>query len=297
MWKRNCPNCNTEIPYSNRCNWNRGNRTNALCYNCANETRKGRKRTEKQRKLISEKTKMAMDNPVVIEKIKLEMSKPEVKQKMSENGKRQMSLLKQNKTEFDKFKKLQSKIKKDYWNSINDETKQSHLNSLEKGRVVLKNLWNTNSFRSYITSIRKGDKNPFYGKKHSEETIKKLRKATTERLIKFWNDGGLHGINTVPEIKVKNILEKHNIEFVSPFVLENKIFDLYIPKNNLIIEVDGCYWHSKNVKLDDMDEQQLRRWKNDRYKDNLANKKGYKLMRIWEDEIDVTNVLERIYNV
>jgi very-short-patch-repair endonuclease len=294
MWKRSCPNCNTEIPYSNRCNWNRGNRTNALCYNCANETRKGRKRTEEQRKLISEKTKMAMDNPVVIEKIKMEMSKPEVKQKMSENCRRQMSLLKQNKTEFDKFKKLQSEIKKDYWNSINDETKQFHLNSLETGRYI---RWNNPNSRKHMSEKMTGDKNHFYGKKHSEETIEKLRKATTERLIKFWNDGGLHGINTVPEIKIKNILKKHNIEFISPFVLENKIFDLYIPKNNLIIEVDGCYWHSKNVKLDDMDEQQSRRWKNDRYKDNLANKKGYKLMRIWEDEINVTDVLERIYNV
>lgn len=116
-------------------------------------------------------------------------------------------------------------------------------------------------------------------KNSSEKLYEKLNETITS-LINCWNPN-------------------HSSDFDKEYYekLKNKIFDLYIPKNNLIIEVDGCYWHSKNVKLDDMDEQQLRRWKNDRYKDNLANKKGYKLMRIWEDEIDVTNVLERIYNV
>ena len=93
-----------------------------------------------------------------------------------------------------------------------------------------------------------------------------------------------------------NVKEK-NIEFITPFVLENKIFDLYIPKYNVIIEVDGCYWHSKNVQINDMNKQQLRRWKNDRFKENLLNKHGYKLIRVWEDEINGNTLTERIYNI
>jgi very-short-patch-repair endonuclease len=208
-----------------------------------------------------------------------------------------MELLKQNKEKFQSFVELQSSVKKEYWSSIDDETKKVHLTNLEKGREKLKQLWNTEEFYSYMSSIKTKENNPFYGKRHSTETINKLRKLATERLLKFWNDGGLHGINTKPEVSVQNILKKNNIEFISPFVLKNKIYDLYIPKNNLIIEVDGCYWHSKNIDVNNMNEQQIRRWRNDRFKDNLAKRNGYKLMRIWEDEIDETTLTERIYNV
>ena len=294
MWKRNCPKCDSDILYSNRSNWNRGNGTNALCYNCANETRIGRKRTEEQRTKISEATQKAMDNPVIIDKIKTQMGKPEVKQKMSDNCTRQMELLKQDKIAFEEFKNLQSKLKKVYWSSVDNNKRQFHLNNLEKGRVI---RWNEPNSRVEMSQQMIGSKNHFFGKRHSQETIEKLREATTKRLLKFWKDGSLHGINTKPELLVQNLLKKNNIEFVTPFVFENKIFDLYIPKYNVIIEVDGCYWHSKNVKVENMDKQQFRRWKNDRFKENLVKKNNMKLIRIWEDEIDGTTLTERIYNI
>lgn len=293
-WKRNCPNCNTEILYSNRCSWNRGNRTNALCYTCANETRKGRKRTDEQRKLISEMTKLAMSNPDIITKIKISMASPDVKQKMSDNAKRQMELLKSNIDKYDEWRKLQSSSKSEYWKTIDDSKRNIHYKELENARVI---RWNNPMSRIYMSEKYLGRNNPFYGKKHSLETIEKLRKATTDRLIKFWNTPGIHGFNTKPEQEVKKILTDHNIDFTTPFLLKHKLFDLYLPKYNVIIEVDGCYWHSKGILPENMDEQQLRRWKNDRYKDDLAIKNGYKIMRIWEDEINITSVLERIYTV
>lgn len=85
-------------------------------------------------------------------------------------------------------------------------------------------------------------------------------------------------------------IKNNGIKFQTPFVLENKIYDLYLPVYNILIEVDGCYWHSKNVPLSEMNSQQLRRWKNDRYKDTLARKRGYKLLRVWEDEIEQFNI-------
>lgn len=293
-WKRNCPSCNTEILYSNRCNWNRGNRTNALCYSCANDTRKGRKRTEDQCKLIREKTKLAMSNPDVITKIKTSMASPEVKQKMSDNTKKQMEVLKSDITKYNEWKNRQSISKLKYWITIDDTKLDTHYRGLLKGRMI---RWNNPSSREYMSKKYSGINNPFYGKKHSPETIEKLRKATTDRLMKFWNTPGIHGSNTKPEQEVKKILSENNIEFITPFPLKHKLFDLYLPKYNAIIEVDGCYWHSKGILPENMNKHQLRRWKNDRYKDNLAIQCGYKIMRIWEDEINATTLLERIYKI
>lgn len=296
MFKRNCPKCNSHIIYSSRSNWNRGNKTNSLCYGCTNETRMGRKRTDEQKQKISESTKKAMSNPATKEKF-LSTFTDERRKLKSESTKQQMKVLKENKIAFNNFKKLQSNLKKEYWNSVDDETKQLHLNNLEIGRIKLKRLWNTKDFHSYMCSMRTKEKNGFYGKHHSPETIEKLREATTNRLLRFWSEGGLHGINTKPELLVQKLLKKNNIEFITPFVLENKIFDLYIPKYNLIIEIDGCYWHSKNIKVENMEKQQLRRWKNDQFKNNLVKKNDMKLIRIWEDEIDETTLTERIYNI
>lgn len=293
-WKRNCQNCNSDIFYSNRCNWNRGNRTNALCYTCANEKRKGRKRTVAQCNLISEKTKLAMSNPDIITKIKTSMALPEVKQKMSENGRRQMESLKLDADKYNIWKLKQKNKQILQWKNLSDNNKSRVLKKLQDG---FSKKWNNPAFRKEVSDKMKGVNNPFYGKKHSSETIEKLRKATTNWILKFWNTPGIHGFNTKPEQEIKKILVSNNIDFITPFPLKHKLFDLYLPKYNLIIEVDGCYWHSKGILLENMNEQQLRRWKNDRYKDSLAIKNGYKIMRIWEDEINVTNVLERIYTV
>lgn len=295
MWKRNCPNCNLEINYSNRCNWNRGNRTNALCYDCANETRKGRKRTATQCQLISEKTKLAMENPDIITKIKTSLANPNIKRKMSDNAKRQMGILKLDNNKYNEWIEKQSYIRRNKWN---DEIyAKKCLTGLKNARKIMSLKWNDIEYKIQISNKMNGCNNPFYGKKHSPETIEKLRKATIDRLIKFWNTPGIHGFNTKPEQAVKKILLENNIDFITPFSLKHKLYDLYLPKYNVIIEVDGCYWHSKGILPENMSDQQLRRWKNDRYKDSLAMRNGYKIMRVWEDEINTSTLLERIYKI
>jgi very-short-patch-repair endonuclease len=42
---------------------------------------------------------------------------------------------------------------------------------------------------------------------------------------------------------------------------------------------------------------QLKHKINDEVKNNLAKSLGYKLIRIWEDEINENNLTEKIYNI
>lgn len=185
-----------------------------------------------------------------------------------------------------------SEAKKLTWKNKSKVDKQKQLINLSNGRNI---RWGDNLNHEKISKKYKGCGNPFFGKLHTESSKLKMRKSTTDRLVKFWKSQNMVGINTKPEKQIQKILKDNQIEFKTPFVLEHKIYDLYLPKYNLIIEVDGCYWHSKNVPISKMNKQQLRRWKNDRFKDNLAIKNGHILLRIWEDEIESNSVLKRIY--
>lgn len=104
--------------------------------------------------------------------------------------------------------------------------------------------------------------------------------------------------NTKPEQLVKSMLNKLKCEYTQGYFIKYKnsykIFDFYLPEKNILLEVDGIYWHSKNIKLSDMDVIQKHNYKNDKIKNILAKKEGYKLCRIWSDEITLDTLKELI---
>jgi hypothetical protein len=74
-------------------------------------------------------------------------------------------------------------------------------------------------------------------------------------------------------------LHIHEIQFR----LENRYFDYKI--DNDLIEIDGNYWHAKNI-TNNFYADQFINLANDVYKNHIAEKNGYNLYRIWEDNID-----------
>lgn len=95
---------------------------------------------------------------------------------------------------------------------------------------------------------------------------------------------------TKPEMKVKEILSLNNIEFTQQYFIsyENKIYfyDFYLPQYNLLIEVDGSYWHGNPKFYEKLNETQNHAQKNDQIKNQIAKEKCFKLIRIWDSEID-----------
>jgi very-short-patch-repair endonuclease len=89
--------------------------------------------------------------------------------------------------------------------------------------------------------------------------------------------------DTKIELQFKNFLESHHLAYEGQFVLQTAIgqfcFDFYIPGSNMLVEIDGEYWHSKSC-------EQINR---DRLKLKLAHKAGYLCVRIsdqdWRPEI------------
>ena len=88
----------------------------------------------------------------------------------------------------------------------------------------------------------------------------------------------------IKELKAKGYAVTHS------FKVERKIYDIYIPDLNMLIEFNGDYWHCNpkkykadyfNVKLN-MTAKQI--WARDAAKEKLAVKHGYEFLTIWESD-------------
>lgn len=132
-----------------------------------------------------------------------------------------------------------------------------------------------------------GTGNNFYGKKHSEYSIKKML-VSQNKVIKPISKN---------EYVILNILKEKlgGVEIITQFVIENKSYDFFIPKLNLVIEYNGDYWHcnpkiySNNYfnKKKNMYAQEI--WEYDKHKLQLCEKYNYTLEVIWEDDFKCDN--------
>ncbi len=97
--------------------------------------------------------------------------------------------------------------------------------------------------------------------------------------------------DTKIELKLQNYLRQSQIEFITQYYLGDIDYkyrcDIFIPSMNLIIEADGDYWHGNPNKYSE--EELTDKQKLQKERDNIRTKqlleKGYKVIRIWENDI------------
>ena len=111
-----------------------------------------------------------------------------------------------------------------------------------------------------------------------------------ERRIKFILDNGL-GHSSKLEEKFAQILNALNIQYIQQFyVREIKgLYDFKIKGTNILIEVDGDYWHcNPNIDKCKVPTQQWHfdNLERDTRKTTWAESNGYKLIRFWEYDIN-----------
>ena len=123
------------------------------------------------------------------------------------------------------------------------------------------------------------------GRVQSKETREKMSNSAVQRILK---DPENYHTSELEE-KFKVILDVLDIEYKHFFFAPNinKIFDFYIPKYNLLVEVDGGFYHC-NPKIYDRPvcKTQEINIENDKIKTEWAQSNNYKLLRFWEDDIN-----------
>lgn len=91
---------------------------------------------------------------------------------------------------------------------------------------------------------------------------------------------------TAPENAFAELLTQLKINWQPQKIVNGKIFDFYDPDTNTLFEVDGSYWHGYGLTLQEMNDIQRKAFHNDKKKDSIARSFGYKLIRVWEHELE-----------
>ena len=131
------------------------------------------------------------------------------------------------------------------------------------------------------------------GRKHSEKTKEKMSETAIENILKT---GRVK--RSKLEFKFEGLLIGLNIEYTHSFYIPSikKIYDFHIPTHNILIEVDGDFWHcNPEVFPNPTYKTQEINLKNDQYKNQWALENGYKLLRFWE--YDINNNIKEVKKI
>ena len=129
--------------------------------------------------------------------------------------------------------------------------------------------------------IKKGKK--IEGKKPKTKTRLRKPNGKLERVHpKF-------GTSKLEQDFAEQFLDKLGVEYIWQFEAKDikRFYDFYCPKSNLIIEIDGSYYHADPRVVDEnkLSPMQKKNKRVDEYKDEWALMHGIPIMRIWEYDI------------
>lgn len=94
---------------------------------------------------------------------------------------------------------------------------------------------------------------------------------------------------TKPELLCKSILEEigieaeYQVEIKSRFIVDFRI-------GNIILQVDGEYWHG-HPRFEPLTDRQITQRKKDAAQDKYLTACGYRIVRVWENDITKENIL------
>ncbi len=103
-----------------------------------------------------------------------------------------------------------------------------------------------------------------------------------------------------PEFKATSLeklyymmLTELEVDYIPQFPLGGRLYDAYLPDHNILFEFDGAFWHPK-TEADAKYGFQKKSMRVDEEKNNIAKKKGYKIIRIREDEPITTEQMRKL---
>ena len=109
------------------------------------------------------------------------------------------------------------------------------------------------------------------------------KKKKLERMAK-----SMSGKMTAPEKKFFDLINDLGIKIEPQKIVGGKIFDFYLPTKNILVEIDGDYYHGNPEVFEEqkLNNMQKRNKRNDKKKDVIALGTGFKLERVWEKDLN-----------
>jgi very-short-patch-repair endonuclease len=153
------------------------------------------------------------------------------------------------------------------------KTKRKQQGNFKQGFIHSEESKQKMSQTRLVKGLGIGELNGMYGKTHTPESIQKIFK---------------HRYKNKLEQLVCDTLDKHNISYTFQFFLTRdgicKSYDFHIHNTNILLEIDGDYWHGKDTAKNKF-KGCLEVQQNDKIKTELARVRGFEVIRFWESEI------------
>lgn len=133
--------------------------------------------------------------------------------------------------------------------------------------------------------------NALKGIPKSKEHIEKMKLGREE----YWRNRCFNKETKIETI-FKQLLTSMDIEYEFQYRFGGYLFDFFIPSDNLLIEVDGDFYHSNPLYYEEPKfETQLLVRANDIKKNKVAKDSNMKLLRFWET--DINDNIEQVSNI
>ena len=127
-----------------------------------------------------------------------------------------------------------------------------------------------------------GEKHSQFGLKKTTEQKRKMRIATVKSY-----ENGTYKRRTKPQIKVDEILDDLNMVFKNEYNCKYYAIDNYLPDHNLMIEVNGDYFHSNPLKFTKLNTMQIKGITRDKRKRTYIKRyKEINVLYLWESDIN-----------
>lgn len=190
-----------------------------------------------------------------------------------------------------------------------DNVSQSNFIKNKKKDTFIKNygvdnIFKDNEFKKWIL-----ENNFAWNNLSDEQNIERIKKQTAS-IKKYWNNltdeqkNRLHYYNGTSnlETKISEVLNNLSISYVTQFPLSGKLFDFRLVNTNILIEVNGDYWHCNPIKYrkDDIvnffgkKTKVYNVWQKDEEKRLRAEKNKFIVIYIWENEINNSKNLQEL---
>ena len=183
------------------------------------------------------------------------------------------------------------------WNkglTIEDERVKANIDKVmanpERGNNISKTLTGMPKSDEHIQKMTEHWKTYWSDPVHREE--QRLRRVEYLQNDFYSNQSKL-------EITFSGVLDILKINYKFQYSVAGYNYDYYLPDEHVLIEVDGDFHHCNPIKWPEpIHPIQIHTVEHDIVKNKIALDNGYKLIRIWEDEIntDLPGVMKRLLN-
>lgn len=154
-----------------------------------------------------------------------------------------------------------------------------------------KNRINTKEYREKCRIAKLGDKNPNFQKipKHLKDIHKNWKEKDPEGYKKHQHEAGKKAFLACPrisliELKFQRILKELNIDFIPQFDFVLGFADILI-KPNIILFIDGDFWHGNPIRFKQFSQKQMEQKIKDERQNIFLKLKGYNVIRLWEYDL------------